>query len=114
MPNAGTCGEGSPLEEAFQPMLEWTMDVDVLIVGGGPAGLSAALILARCHRKVFLCDDQKQRNRASDAIRGLLGSNGRSPAQFLQNAREELARHTSVSIIRTRVMEIEPCEGGFS
>ena len=102
------------MEEAFQPMLEWTMDVDVLIVGGGPAGLSTALILGRCHRRVFLCDDQKQRNRASDAIRGLLGSNGRSPVQFLQDAREELARHTSVSIIGTRVMEIEPCEGGFS
>src|SRR6185369_3505277 len=108
MPNAGTCGEGSPLEEAFQPMLEWTMDVDVLIVGGGPAGLSAALILGRCHRKVFLCDDQKQRNRASDAIRGLLGSNGRSPAQFLEDARDELIRQKSVSTRRTRVTEITP------
>ena len=33
------------------------MKLDVLIVGGGPAGLSAALILGRCHRKVLLCDE---------------------------------------------------------
>ena len=89
------------------------MNVDVLIVGGGPAGLSAALILGRCLRKVLLCDDQQQRNLASDAIHGLLGSNGRSPGQFLQDAREELLRHESVSIFKTLVTEIEPCEEGF-
>ncbi|MGY2904701.1 FAD-dependent oxidoreductase [Bradyrhizobium sp. URHC0002] len=56
------------------------MRVDVLIVGGGAAGLSAALILGRCHRKVFLCDDQKQRNRASHEIHGLLGRTAGPPS----------------------------------
>jgi thioredoxin reductase len=37
------------------------MKFDVLIVGGGPAGLSAALILGRCHRKALLCDEGHQR-----------------------------------------------------
>lgn len=89
------------------------MNVDVLIVGGGAAGLSAALILGRCHRKVFLCDDQKQRNRASREIHGLLGSNGRSPEQFIQDARGELTRHESVLVCRTRVTEIIPGDGRF-
>ena len=41
------------------------MKFDVLIVGGGPAGLSAALILGRCHREALLCDEGHQRNLSS-------------------------------------------------
>jgi thioredoxin reductase len=84
------------------------MKFDVLVVGGGPAGLSAALILGRCHRSALLCDDGHQRNMASHAIHGLLGREGRSPAVFLDEARRELTRYRSVSVRRTRVTGITP------
>lgn len=82
------------------------MRFDVLIVGGGPAGLSAALILGRCHRKALLCDDRHQRNLASRAIHGLLGREGRSPATFLDDARRELGGYCSIALRTTRVTEI--------
>jgi thioredoxin reductase len=68
------------------------MKVDVLMVGGGAAGLSAALILGRCHRTVLLCDEGSQRNLSSHAIHGLLGREGKSPSNFLEEALEELSR----------------------
>ena len=82
------------------------MQFDVLIVGGGPAGLSAALILGRCHRKALLCDEGRQRNLSSHAIHGLLGREGRSPSDFLDEALEEVSRYKSVEVRRTRVTDI--------
>jgi thioredoxin reductase len=87
---------------------------DVLIVGGGAAGLSAALILGRCHRKVLICDEGHQRNLSSQAIHGLLGREGRSPSAFLDEARLELTRYKSVSLRATRVTDITPSGQEFS
>ena len=97
------------------------MTTDVLIVGGGCAGLSAALVLGRCHRGVLICDDGKPRNRASHAIHGLLGQEGTSPAAFLNEARSELRKYPSVEFCEKRVIEIRPvgrefefrCEDGM-
>jgi len=90
------------------------MIFDVLIVGGGPAGLSAALILGRCHRKILLCDEGQQRNLRSKAVHGLLGHEGRSPSSFLNEARKDLARYEAVSLRRTRVTDISPLASGFA
>ncbi|WP_249166945.1 substrate-binding domain-containing protein [Bradyrhizobium sp. JYMT SZCCT0428] len=89
------------------------MQFEVLIVGGGPAGLSAALILGRCHRKALLCDEGRQRNLSSHAIHGLLGGEGRSPSDFLDEALEELSRYKSVEVRGTRVTDIVPASEAF-
>ena len=66
---------------------------DVIIVGGGPAGLSAATILGRCRRRVLVCDDGHYRNEASGALHGFLSRDGIHPAELRRIGREQLARY---------------------
>ena len=66
---------------------------DAIIVGGGPAGLSAALVLGRCRRRVLLCDGGKPRNAASGAMHGFLTRDGLPPTELLRLGREELQRY---------------------
>jgi thioredoxin reductase len=67
----------------------------------------------RCHRGVLLCDVGRQRNLSSHAIHGLLGREGRSPASFLDEAREELCRYRSVTVRGTLVTAISTAAEGF-
>jgi len=63
---------------------------DVIVVGGGPAGLSAALMLGRCRRRVLVCDLAQPRNRQSRALHGYLTRDGVAPAAFVDLGRGEL------------------------
>jgi thioredoxin reductase len=90
-----------------------TESYDALIVGAGPAGLSAALILGRCRRRVLLCDSGGHRNSTSQAIHGLLGHEGRPPSGLLAIGSRELEKYTSVTHTRSEVTAIVPSKGGF-
>ena len=66
---------------------------DVVVVGGGPAGLSAALVLGRCLRRVVVCDAGEPRNARSRSLNGYLTRDGVSPADFLAAGRRELEKY---------------------
>ncbi|MDZ4752990.1 MAG: NAD(P)/FAD-dependent oxidoreductase [Phycisphaerae bacterium] len=66
---------------------------DCIIVGGGPAGLNAALVLARCRRRIFVIDAGSPRNAPARSMHNFLTRDGINPSRLLQLARTELARY---------------------
>ena len=86
---------------------------DVVIVGGGPAGLSAALVLGRCRRRVLLCDSGKPRNAASLALHGFITRDGTDPGELRRLARSELEAYPSVEVRDVEVQHAEPAGRGF-
>ncbi len=79
---------------------------EVIIVGGGPAGLSAALVLARCCRKVLVVDAGRPRNYASHSVGGFLSRDRIHPKELLRIAREELHAYPCVEQRHAEVKEI--------
>jgi len=71
---------------------------DVIIVGAGPAGLSAALMLGRCRRTVLICDNGRPRNAASHALHGYLTRDSIDPREFRAIGREELRPYDTVEL----------------
>jgi thioredoxin reductase len=88
--------------------------VDVAIVGGGPAGLSAALLLGRCRRRVVVIDAGEQRNRKAHAIHGYLTRDGASPTDILRAAETELLRYPTVRLESGIVTEVTGARGAFA
>lgn len=82
------------------------------MVGAGPAGLSAALILGRCRRRVLVCDAGRPRNARARALHGFLTRDGLAPLELLRIARTQLRRYGSVSLRRTEVTDVRPRDGG--
>lgn len=86
---------------------------DVIIVGAGPAGLSAALILGRCCRRVLICDAGRPRNAASRSLHGYLTRDGIQPADLLKIGREQLRPYTTVELRNDQVTTASKISGGF-
>lgn len=76
--------------------IEW----DCVVVGGGAAGLSAALVRGRARRRTLVVDAGNQSNLAAHGIGGLLGCDGRPPRQLYDTGRAELATYPSVRVCR--------------
>jgi len=92
------------------------MDIvwDCVVVGGGAAGLSAGLVLGRARRRTLLVDAGAQSNLAAHGIGGLLGHDGRPPAELYALGRRELAAYPSVEYRTGEVVGGEPVDDGFA
>ena len=86
---------------------------DVIIIGAGPAGLSGALVLGRCRRRVLLCDAGRPRNAASHGLHNYLTRDGIDPAEFLHLGREELKSYETVKLLKIEVTDARRLEHGF-
>ncbi len=81
---------------------------DVLVIGGGPAGLSAALVLGRCRRSVLVCDEGRPRNRFSRQVRGFLTRDGTPPLELLSIALDQLSAYPNVRFRSGKIFRVSP------
>ncbi|KYG60961.1 alkyl hydroperoxide reductase [Bdellovibrio bacteriovorus] len=88
-------------------------DYDVLIVGGGPAGLSAALNLARMQRKVILCDDARPRNAPSSHLNSFPTRDGIHPQEWRKLAMADIEKYRTTEFFSGSVKSIEKQSAGF-
>jgi thioredoxin reductase len=72
--------------------------LDTVVVGGGPAGLQAALTLGRMHRSVLLLDSGSYRNDWAEHMHNVVTHDGRPPAEFRAAARKDLAAYDTVEL----------------
>lgn len=87
---------------------------DVAIIGGGPAGLSAALVLGRALRSVIVLDEGKPRHAAARASHGYLTRDGIAPTKFRELAHEDVRRYDMVRIEKDTAAEaIKEEQGRF-
>jgi thioredoxin reductase len=86
---------------------------DIVIVGGGPAGLSAALALGRARKRVLVCDSGPRRNAAAQHIHNFVTRDGTPPEEFRRTARQQLAAYSNVELRALRVDAISGARGAF-
>ena len=87
---------------------------DVVLVGGGPAGLAAALVLGRMRRRVLLLDSDDPAHGVSDSVHGLFGHDGTPPFELRRTAQEQLRPYESVIVRKAAVEEAHRTPSGFS
>jgi thioredoxin reductase len=85
---------------------------DVVVVGGGAAGLNGALMLARSRRSVVVIDAGAPRNSPAAGVHGLLGRDGTPPAELLERGRAEV-RGYGGHVVFGEVSAVTPGDDGF-
>ena len=83
------------------------MVLDCVVVGGGPAGLNASLVLGRAKKKIILFDDNKPRNAVTQESHGFITRDNIKPAEFKRIALENLKEYPNITIKNQRVFDIK-------
>lgn len=86
---------------------------DVIVIGGGPAGLSAALTLGRALRRALLIDSGEYRNARADNMHNFLTRDGVPPSEFRAIAHTELKQYPTIEVRTVAVEDAKPLEDGF-
>jgi thioredoxin reductase len=94
-------------------MTDNTEKVDVLVVGGGAAGLSAGVTLARARRRVLVVDEGRPRNASAGHVHNYLGNEGIPPLELLRRGRAELASYGG-SVREAGVVDVRGASGDFT
>jgi thioredoxin reductase len=88
-------------------------EYDCVVVGGGVAGLSAAMVLGRARRPTLVLDEGGQSNRAAAHIGGLLGHDGAAPDEFYERARSQVAAYEAVAFREAEAVDARADGDGF-
>ena len=86
---------------------------DAIIIGGGPAGMNAALVLGRARKSVVVIDEGRPRNRVTRETHGFLTRDGVSPGEFRRIAREQIAAYPSVRFVTDAAVAVAGSDGDF-
>ncbi|MDR6867317.1 thioredoxin reductase [Microbacterium resistens] len=86
---------------------------DAIIIGGGPAGLQAALTLGRMHRTALLLDSGEYRNGTVEHMHHVIANDGTPPAVFRETARAQLAEYGTVEVRSGAAEDVVPVADGF-
>ncbi|MDF7814243.1 NAD(P)/FAD-dependent oxidoreductase [Hymenobacter sp. YC55] len=113
MPVAASTPSVTPRPRRHRPPAAPLLDYDVVIVGAGSAGLSAALVLGRCLRRVLVCDGGAPRNAPSPGVQSFFTRDGIKPADLLRLGHEQLRPYTTVEVRTARVVNLEAVPTGF-
>jgi len=88
-------------------------DLDVIIVGGGPAGMSAALMFGRTMMKTVIFNEEKPRNRVAQQSHNFITRDGTHPLEFLKIAKEQLKKYDTVQYIKDFVIDVKKDAYGY-
>jgi thioredoxin reductase len=88
--------------------------IDVAILGGGPAGLQAALVLSRTRKKIIVFDDpEPPRNAASHGVHNFLGLDGLLPTDIRKIAWKQIDKYDSAELRKEKIVNVNKKEDGI-